>query len=382
MALISLVVPTRNRLAYLKHTLQSAFDQRADDLEIIVADNATNDGTREYLASLGQRVKVVRSETPLSMTDNWHRGLEAVTGEWVIVIGDDDSLLSPFMPAMRDLVRREPDAEVISWKTALYRWPDAIAEPNLLMFNFGKEGKKESSAEALRGIFEDIQNPYSPPGLYHALTRTRVIERVKAQCGEYCLGMSPDLGSGLLHMAFTESYLVVPFPMSVMGFSKHSTGMSFRIGGAGSESANEFRGLADMSPLRRYLPEFTQDHFNISVWRILLEWQDYIGTKGRTVTLNPQKMLVHCIDKLTGIPVELRDVATTELIAYGQKLGFGEPALRARCAQAVAQGRTMKPGYLIAEDRSVQIAFDLSETPIKNISEAGKLICGLLPRAE
>lgn len=378
--LISLLVPTRNRLPYLKHTLQSALDQNDSRLEIIVADNATEDGTREYLASLGTRIKMVRSETPLSMTENWHRGLAAVTGEWVIVIGDDDALLPPFMAVMSELIGRMPDAEMISWTAPIYRWPDAAAEQNMLSFQFSRQGRIMPSADTLRAVFEDIANIFSPPGLYHTLTRTRVLDRIKAQCGEYWLGLSPDVGSGLLHLAFTENYLLNPFPMSVMGFSKSSTGMSFRVGTKDNAIAGEFRRLSDMEPLRRYLPEFTQEQFNINMWRMLLEWQDYIATKGRKVTLNQSKMLLYCIDKLSGIPKEYHQQAAIELIAYGRGLGFDEASLRERTSKALAEGRKMKPGYSIYESGGMQLAFDLSETPIKNITDAGRLICGLIAR--
>src|SRR6476659_5293670 len=97
MPLLSVVIPTRNRLFYLRHAVQSALDQACDELEIIVADNATNDGTQEYLASLGSAIKFTRSEAPLSMTDNWHRARELVTGEWITVIGDDDCLMPDYV---------------------------------------------------------------------------------------------------------------------------------------------------------------------------------------------------------------------------------------------------------------------------------------------
>jgi len=377
MPLISLLVPTRNRLPYLKHTLQSALNQNDADLEIIVADNATDDGTREYLASLGNRIKVVRSETALSMTDNWHRGLAAVTGEWVIVIGDDDALMPPFMSVIKDTLGRMPDAEMVTWRAPIYRWPDA-PDQNMLMFRFGGSGKIVSSADTLRALFENIQEIYSPPGLYHALTRTRVINRIKARCGEYWLGLSPDIGSGLLHLAFTENYLVVPFPLSVMGFSKSSTGMSFRVGTT-TDSASEFRRLSDMSSLRKYMPSFTQENFNISMWRIFLEWQDYITTKGLKVVLNQHKMFLYCIDKLNGIPAVHRELAAAELISFGKTLGIEEVILRERAAKAMAAGG-LQAGCSVYEGGSVQLAFDLSDTPIKNITDAGKLIYGLIRR--
>jgi glycosyltransferase involved in cell wall biosynthesis len=59
-SLFSVVVPTFNRSALLRHTLKSVFGQRVTAYEIIVVDDGSTDGTMEYLQSFGQEIKVLR----------------------------------------------------------------------------------------------------------------------------------------------------------------------------------------------------------------------------------------------------------------------------------------------------------------------------------
>ena len=60
MLVFSVVIPTFNRVALLSATLESVFAQRVTELEIIVVDDGSTDGTVKYLKSIGERVKVFR----------------------------------------------------------------------------------------------------------------------------------------------------------------------------------------------------------------------------------------------------------------------------------------------------------------------------------
>ena len=55
----SVVIPTFNRRELLVATLDSVWAQRFTDFQVIVVDDGSSDGTREYLASLGGRVRVI-----------------------------------------------------------------------------------------------------------------------------------------------------------------------------------------------------------------------------------------------------------------------------------------------------------------------------------
>lgn len=91
---VSVIIPTRNRRELLLRTLRTALRQDVSDLEVIVVDNGSEDGTSAALRRVGdERLRLVRHE-PLGVSGARNRGLEAARGRWVAFL-DDDDLWSP-----------------------------------------------------------------------------------------------------------------------------------------------------------------------------------------------------------------------------------------------------------------------------------------------
>ena len=95
---ISVVIPTYNRSAYLDATITSALAQCGADFEIIISDNHSEDDTQavvnKYLAD--NRVHYFKNETNIGMVRNWRKAVyEYATGDWFILLSDDDYLTDP-----------------------------------------------------------------------------------------------------------------------------------------------------------------------------------------------------------------------------------------------------------------------------------------------
>jgi glycosyltransferase involved in cell wall biosynthesis len=87
----SIVIATHQRLPMLREAVQSALAQRDVDLEVIVVENGSTDGTQEYLASVDDpRLRALVFDHPLGGTAARNEGLRAARGEWVGFLDDDD----------------------------------------------------------------------------------------------------------------------------------------------------------------------------------------------------------------------------------------------------------------------------------------------------
>jgi len=92
--MLSVVIPTRNRREALIRTLRSLERQRrpAGDLEVVVADNGSGDGSaeavRELAASSSLAVRLVEEPRPGPAAAR-NRGVEEASGELVLFLGDD-----------------------------------------------------------------------------------------------------------------------------------------------------------------------------------------------------------------------------------------------------------------------------------------------------
>ncbi len=90
-ARVSVVIPTRNRIDLLPRTLGSVLAQRDVELEVIVVDEASTDGTAEYIQGLRDpRLTVIRHERPRGVAEARNAGLRAAKARWVAFLDDDD----------------------------------------------------------------------------------------------------------------------------------------------------------------------------------------------------------------------------------------------------------------------------------------------------
>lgn len=96
--LISIIIPAYNIEGYLSATLDSVLTQTYKNLEIIVVNDGSRDGTAaviDHYAAMDQRVRAIHKENG-GVTSARLRGVEEATGEWIGFV-DGDDLIEPDM---------------------------------------------------------------------------------------------------------------------------------------------------------------------------------------------------------------------------------------------------------------------------------------------
>jgi glycosyltransferase involved in cell wall biosynthesis len=88
---VTVVVPTRDRRTLLMTTLAAVLTQRGVDLEVVVVDDGSTDGTGGVVAALADpRVRVLRNETSQGVVAARNRGLSEARSPWIAFCDDDD----------------------------------------------------------------------------------------------------------------------------------------------------------------------------------------------------------------------------------------------------------------------------------------------------
>lgn len=113
---ISVAIATFNRAAMLREALEAARSQSRAPDEIVVADDASTDGTREMLEALAAadpRVKVIRRETNSGGIANCNAALASASGDLIAWCSDDDRFLPGHLEASAAFLEAHPEIGLV-----------------------------------------------------------------------------------------------------------------------------------------------------------------------------------------------------------------------------------------------------------------------------
>ena len=114
MPLLSIVVPTFNRVGLLRQTVESALAQDSDDFELVIVDDASEDGTWDYISGL-TGVRAYRNPARIGLAANFNRAVELSRGRYVFILQDDDLA----EPRLVSTLAAEAGPELICFATCL-----------------------------------------------------------------------------------------------------------------------------------------------------------------------------------------------------------------------------------------------------------------------
>lgn len=90
---LSIITVTKNCVATLGKTFNSVHAVKSDDLEYIVVDGASTDGTVNLVRNSDKLVDKFISEPDLGIYNAMNKGLDLATGKYILFINGDDELL-------------------------------------------------------------------------------------------------------------------------------------------------------------------------------------------------------------------------------------------------------------------------------------------------
>jgi len=104
--LVTIGLSTYNRAkSYLKKALQSALSQTYPNLEIVVSDNCSTDGTEDLMRGVAdRRVRYFRQAKNIGATNNYNFCLQQARGAYFLLLHDDDVIDEDFVEACLDAV--------------------------------------------------------------------------------------------------------------------------------------------------------------------------------------------------------------------------------------------------------------------------------------
>jgi glycosyltransferase involved in cell wall biosynthesis len=115
---VSICIPAFQAERHLRATIDSALAQTYANLEIVVVDNNSSDGTAEILGTVNDhRVRVIRNDTTVPMMDNFNLAIWQSSGEFVKLVCADDLMEPECVAAQAAVLQRFPDVSLVSART-------------------------------------------------------------------------------------------------------------------------------------------------------------------------------------------------------------------------------------------------------------------------
>lgn len=108
--LVSIIIPTYNRRHCLGRAIDSVLNQDHGSVEIIVVDDASPDGTADWVAEAYPQVRLIRNPVNRGVAAARNAGLAAGRGEFIAFLDDDDWWDASFLRRQLDLLASRADA--------------------------------------------------------------------------------------------------------------------------------------------------------------------------------------------------------------------------------------------------------------------------------
>lgn len=111
---LSIVTPSYNQAEFLEKNLQSVSSQATEDVEHIVVDGGSDDGTVNVLRRYEDQYNLKWvSEPDRGQTDALNKGIERAEGDWIGWQNSDDYYLDGAFNHLRTAINRKPNADVV-----------------------------------------------------------------------------------------------------------------------------------------------------------------------------------------------------------------------------------------------------------------------------
>ncbi len=231
----SILLPTYNKLEYLKYTIKSVLDSNYQNFELVISNDFSTDGTEEYLSTLNdKRLKIIKPPIKLTQTKNYEFLLTFARGEWVTIIGDDDGLLPLFFEKLDKIIEDFKDINLIHTKPSMYYWEnveDWYGQRVCNYENFFEKAKIKNSKLSLILALSGLAGRTELPMIYTSgVVKMDLIKKIKSKSSNFFFhSIIPDYYSMVCLMYETDKYLKINEPLFWVGTSHKSTGRGTKI---------------------------------------------------------------------------------------------------------------------------------------------------------
>lgn len=132
--MISVITVSYNAITSIEKTIQSVINQTYPNIEYIIIDGKSNDGTTDIIKKYSDKISYWCSEPDKGIYDAMNKGVKLAHGKWIAFMNAGDSYVNS--DVIKNIFSKQIPIEklVIYGKTLVhYNWGTYIITPNRLM---------------------------------------------------------------------------------------------------------------------------------------------------------------------------------------------------------------------------------------------------------
>jgi glycosyltransferase involved in cell wall biosynthesis len=184
--LVSIGIPTHERATKLARALDSALAQTYSSLEVVISDNASRDDTEALCraaAARDSRIRYLRHEHDRGPTTNFNTLFAACSGEYVMMLADDDWLDPGYVAACLAELRANDGTALVAGRAR------SLRDGSFVLVGVLHDHRQSDAAARVRDYLAKVQDN----GVFYGLMPRAVLARA---------GPLPNvLGNDWLHVA-------------------------------------------------------------------------------------------------------------------------------------------------------------------------------------
>ena len=119
--LVSVTIVTYNSGRFIKRCLESVLEQKYPNLEVVIVDNASTDGTVDLLEQFAEHCRIYYNTDNLGFAEAQNQAIALGRGEWVLTLNPDVLLMPNFIQELVDAGQIDPKVGTVCGKLLTIR---------------------------------------------------------------------------------------------------------------------------------------------------------------------------------------------------------------------------------------------------------------------